>query len=146
MPDKIIIRVDAQKVRRLREDLGRRLGDDVSQDYVSEHSGVSRVLISYMENSKSRRRFSFETVYLLARFYREALSNPVITTDYLAKEMDRLKPIPRLAEDRTAYDIRTQKLEHMRDKLTDLDADQLAELTRYIDFLLTKPKSSDSSA
>lgn len=134
------IRIDAHKVRRLRDELSLRYGHDVTQEHVAEKAGVARPLISYMENPGVNRGFSFETVYLVARFYREALNDPKVTTDYLAKEMDRLRPLPRLAEDQTTYNIRAQLLDDLYDRITDLSPDTLATLSDYLDFLISQQR------
>jgi transcriptional regulator with XRE-family HTH domain len=133
-----MVRVDAQKLRRLRDDLGRRLGYDVTQEYVSEKSGVTRALISYMENPKSKRRFSFETVYLIARFYREALRDPTITCEFVAIELDRLRPRPLVDENPETSHAREQKIRTLYDKLTDMPPEQLAKVDEYLDFILVQ--------
>lgn len=132
--------IDAHKVRRLRDELSLRLGFDVTQEHVAEKAGVARPLISYMENPTSKRGFSFETVFLVARFYRESLNDPKITSDYLAKEMDRLRPIPHAAEEPAAYEARSQLLQDLYDKLTDLSPDALATLNDYLDFMLSQKR------
>lgn len=144
MATKVRIRVDARKVRRLRDDLSRLLGMDVSQEYVADRAGINRALISYMENPKSRRRFSFETVFLLARFYREALKDPHVTCEFLARESDRFDPKPHLAEDPATYKARQAMLESLYDKVTDLSEEQLSTLSEYLDFLLVQQRHNSA--
>jgi transcriptional regulator with XRE-family HTH domain len=130
------IRLNSQRLRRLRDDLGQRLGFDITQEYVAEKSGVTRALISYMENPKSKRRFSFETVFMITRFYREALRDPTITSDSLAIQLDRLRPKPLVEETTETYHTRFQKLQDLHDKLTNMPPDQLAKVDEYLDFIL----------
>ena len=134
------IRVDAHKVRRLRDELSLRYGHDATQEHVAKKAGVARPLISYMESPSVDRGFSFETVYLVARFYREVLNDPKITADYLAKEIDRLRPIPHVAEDPATYNARSQLLDDLYDKITDLSPATMAALSEYLDFLLSQQR------
>lgn len=134
------IKVDAHKVRRLRDDLSRRLGFEVTQEYVAEKANITRALISYMENPKTKRRFSFETVFVLARYYREALNDPQITADWLAKELDRLAPRPQVDEDEDTYQLRQELIQRMYDKLSDLSPEQLETLDTYLDFQLSQQR------
>lgn len=59
------IRIDAHKVRRLRDELSLRYGHDVTQEHVAEKAGVARPLISYMENPGVKRQPSGQTFHKL---------------------------------------------------------------------------------
>lgn len=139
------IKIDAYKLHKLRADLSRQLGKDVTKACVARQVGITRTLIVYMEDPTSTRGFRFETVYLLARYYREALKDPKITTDFLALEMDRMHTKPRISETQADYQVRTDLIQELHNKINDLSQEELTRFSGFLSFLLSQQRHKDDS-